>query len=171
VRGVQPEHCWRWPAMKRLLIAGVTAAITTNRKMNTLVAAEVVAAAAIARTPWGTPPLTQRPGPGTTTTHRPGTRSAVVGAAGPVQHLPSGIKPGFDRVTPTQRHVVDYSCHPGRRLRHWDQKPQKETLKWHYRTISPKPRCLSLQAAYRRAPSNLISDIVNCGRFGGICAV
>jgi hypothetical protein len=25
-----------------------------------------------------------------------------------------------------------------------------------YRTISPKPRCLSLQAAYRRTPSNLI---------------
>ena len=50
----------------------------------------------------------------------PGTRSAVVGAAGPVQHLPPGIKPGFDRVTPTQKQVVDYACHPGRRLRHWD---------------------------------------------------
>ena len=34
----------------------------------------------------------------------PGTRSAVVGAAGPVQHLPPGIKPGFDRVTATQKH-------------------------------------------------------------------
>jgi hypothetical protein len=32
----------------------------------------------------------------------PGTRSAVVGAAGPVQHLPPGMEPGFDRVTPTK---------------------------------------------------------------------
>jgi hypothetical protein len=40
-----------------------------------------------------------------------------------------------------------------------------------YRTISLKPRGLSLQAAYRRTTNNLISDIVNCGRFGGICAV
>ena len=34
----------------------------------------------------------------------PDTRSAVAGAAGPVQHLPPGIEPGFDRVTPTQKH-------------------------------------------------------------------
>jgi hypothetical protein len=32
----------------------------------------------------------------------PGTRSAVVGAAGPVQHLPPGMGSGFDRVTPTK---------------------------------------------------------------------
>jgi hypothetical protein len=52
----------------------------------------------------------------------PDTRSAVAGAAGPVQHLPPGIEPGFDRVTPTQKHVVDYSCHAGRRLRHWGRR-------------------------------------------------
>ncbi len=34
----------------------------------------------------------------------PGTRSAVAGAAGPIQHPPPGIKPGFDRLTPTQKH-------------------------------------------------------------------
>jgi hypothetical protein len=46
--------------------------------------------------------FTTAPGLGLRPHTDPGTRSAVVGAAGPVQHLPPGIGPGFDRVTPTQ---------------------------------------------------------------------
>jgi hypothetical protein len=59
--------------------------------MNTLVVAGVVAAAVTALAPVARPHTD------------PGTRSAVVGVAGPVQQLPPGIKPSFDRVTPTQK--------------------------------------------------------------------